>query len=108
MSSDLRLILMTCPPDQAETILRKALDERLIACGNIVSGVRSHYWWQGAICSDDEALVVMETLADRLDEAMRRLAEIHPYEVPKLLAFPPIAAHGPYAAWAREVTRPGG
>lgn len=103
---ELRLILMTCPQDQAEKLLRAALDERLIACGNVVAGVRSHYWWQGAVCSDDEALVVMETAADRLDTAMRRLAELHPYEVPKLLAFTPTAAHGPYAAWAHDVTRP--
>ncbi len=48
----------------------------------------------------------METAADRLDDALRRLAELHPYEVPKLLTFAPFAAHAPYAAWARDVTRP--
>lgn len=105
MTVDVRVILMTCPPDQAETILRQALDERLVACGNVVAGVRAHYWWQGAVCRDDEALVILETVADRLDEALRRLAEIHPYEVPKLLAFAPLAAHAPYAAWATAVTR---
>lgn len=105
MPVELRLILMTCPPDQAEGLLRRALDERLIACGNVVAGVRAHYWWQGAITSDDEALVIMETPADRVESALRRLAEIHPYEVPKLLAFAPLAAHAPYVAWAHDVTR---
>ena len=105
-AAEVRLILMTCPPDQAEPLLRRVLEERLIACGNVVAGVRSHYWWQAAICSDDEALVIMETAADRLDDALRRLAELHPYEVPKLLTFAPFAAHAPDAAWARDVTRP--
>lgn len=104
--SDLRLIVMTCPPDQAEPLLRAALGERLVACGNILPAVRSHYWWQGAICSDDEALVIMETAADRVDAALRRLAELHPYEVPKLLAFAPTAAHAPYVAWALAVVSP--
>lgn len=105
-AADLRLVVMTCPPDQAERLLRVVLDERLVACGNILPGVQSHYWWDGRVCSDPEALVVMETAADRLDLALRRLAEIHPYEVPKLLAFAPDAAHAPYVAWALAATRP--
>ncbi len=102
----LRLLVMTCPQDQAEPLLRTLLDEHLVACGNILPGVLAHYWWQGRVCSDSEALVVMETAADRLDAAMRRLAEIHPYEVPKLLAFTPAAAHAPYVEWAVAATRP--
>jgi periplasmic divalent cation tolerance protein len=107
MTADvLRLLVMTCPPDQAEILLRTLLDEHLVACGNILPGVLSHYWWQGRVCSDSEALVVMETAADRLDATLQRLAEIHPYEVPKLLAFAPAAAHAPYVAWAVAATRP--
>lgn len=107
MTADsLRLLVMTCPQDQAEPLLRALLDERLVACGNILPAVLSHYWWQGRVCSDPEALVVMETAADRLDAAMRRLAELHPYEVPKILAFTPAAAHAPYVAWAVGSTRP--
>ncbi len=102
----IRLLLMSCPPDQVERLLETALQERLIACGNVVPAVLSRYWWQGALCRDDEALVVMETAEDRLDAAMQRLAELHPYEVPKLLAFTPSAGHPAYLEWVHEVTRP--
>jgi len=105
IAHDLRVLVMTCPQDQAETLLTTLLGERLVACGNILPAVISHYWWQGKLCSDTEALVVMETAADRVDEAMRRLAEIHPYEVPKILAFTPVAAHAPYVEWALAATR---
>lgn len=105
MHEHLRLLVMTCPQDQAESLLRSLLDEHLVACGNILPAVMSHYWWQGRVCSDPEALVVMETAADRLGAAMRRLAELHPYAVPKLLAFTPSAAHAPYVAWAIAATR---
>lgn len=102
----IRVLVMTCPPDQAERLLGILLDERLVACGNVVPAVQSRYWWQGALCSDEEALVVMETATDRAAAAMRRLAEVHPYEVPKILAFAPALAHGPYVDWVVEMTRP--
>ena len=106
MAAGIRLLLMTCPPDQVERMLETLLGERLIACGNVIPAVLSRYWWQGALCSDHEALVVMETADDRVAAAMTRIAELHPYEVPKILAFTPEAAHAPYLAWVHEVTRP--
>ena len=95
----IRLLIMTCPPDQAEALVRTALDERLIACGNILPGVLSRYWWQGAVCSDSEALVIMETAATQVERTITRLTELHPYEVPKILAFTPSAAVPAYLEW---------
>lgn len=106
MTTSVRLLLMTCPPDQVERVLATLLGERLIACGNVVPAVLSRYWWQGALCSDSEALVVMETADDRVAAAMTRIAALHPYEVPKILAFTPSDAHAPYRDWVVEVTRP--
>ena len=108
MSADsIRLLIMTCPQDQVSRILDALLSERLIACGNVVAGVAARYWWQGALCSDSEALVVMETAADRVDAAMRRIAALHPYEVPKILAFTPMLGHPAYVDWVQAETRPG-
>ena len=107
MSADsIRLLLMTCPQDQVSRIVDALLAERLIACGNVVSGVSSRYWWQGALCSDSEALVVMETAASRAEAAMQRIAALHPYEVPKILAFTPTLGHADYVAWVQAETRP--
>lgn len=101
-----RLLLTTCPPDQAGALLEALLSERLIACGNVIAGVAARYWWQGALCSDDEALVVMETADDRVEPAMRRIAALHPYAVPKILAFTPTQGHAPYVDWVIDSTRP--
>ena len=62
----IRLLLMTCPQDQVTALLETLLTERLIACGNVIAGALSRYWWQGALCSDTEALVVMETATSRV------------------------------------------
>lgn len=103
---DLQVVLMTCPPDQAESILRALLERRLVGCGNIIPQVRSRYWWQGEICSDDEALVIMETTRDRLGALYAAIPELHPYEVPKVVALEPSACNDSYLAWLRDVTRP--
>ncbi|MBZ5712396.1 divalent-cation tolerance protein CutA [Nannocystis pusilla] len=105
-SPDLQVILMTCPPDQAEKILLALLERRLVGCGNIIPLVRSRYWWDGQICSDDEALVVMETTRDRLDALYSAIPEVHPYSVPKVVALQPSACGEPYVQWLRAVTRP--
>jgi periplasmic divalent cation tolerance protein len=107
MSADaIRLLIMTCPEDQVSRILDALLSERLIACGNVVAGVAARYWWQGALCSDSEALVVMETAASRADAAMQRIVALHPYEIPKVLAFTPALGHPDYVAWVLAETRP--
>lgn len=100
--SDIRLILVTIPEDQAPAFVRTLCEERWIACGNIVPGVRSIYWWKGAICDDREALVVMETVIERLEPAMARIVALHPYETPKIVVTTPSAVAQPFAVWVRE------
>ena len=103
---DLHVILVTCPPDHADPLLLALLDRRLVGCGNIIPLVRSRYWWDGAICRDDEALLIMETASDRLEALTAAIRELHPYEVPKIVALQPSACDEPYLAWLRTVTRP--
>ena len=100
----MRLILATCGPDQAEEVLVALLRERLVGCGNLIPGVRSHYWWEGEITSDDEVLMLMETTADLADAAMARLRELHPYDVPKILAINPESCDAAYLGWLQSVT----
>ncbi len=106
--ANLRLLVVTCAPDAATALLTTVLQEHLVACGNIIPGVRSHYWWDGQLCCDDEALIVLETTADRVDAAIARIAQVHSYAVPKVLAWTPVAGHAPYLAWVAAVTRPPG
>jgi periplasmic divalent cation tolerance protein len=101
--SALRLILASCSPEQAEPLLLTLLGERLVGCGNLVRSVRSHYWWQGEIQSDDEVLMLMETTAELSQAATARLRELHPYDVPKILVLDPERADDDYVAWLRGV-----
>ncbi len=100
----MRLLFCTAPPDRAPDLVRALLEERLIGCGNVLAGARSLYWWEGEIQDDSEAVILMETPVDRAESAMARLAELHPYEVPKIIAIDPADVAAPYLQWLRSVT----
>ncbi len=98
--TDARIVLMTAPDREvAERIVRTLVEERLIACGNIVEGLTSIYRWKDAIECDAEVLVVMKTASAVVQRLLERGAELHPYEVPELLVLPIEAGHGPYLDW---------
>ena len=103
---DLRILFATASPDDAPGLVSALVSEHLVACGNILPGARSIYRWQGEVCDDEEAVLLMETTADRLPAAMARLAELHPYDVPKIIALHPTDVLPSYLAWARDMTRP--
>jgi periplasmic divalent cation tolerance protein len=100
------VVLSTFPnPDKAAEIARVLVDERLAACVNLVPTVRSIYRWQGAVSDDTETLAVIKTTRDRYDALAARLRELHPYEVPEMLAFDVAAGHAAYLSWVSEQVR---
>lgn len=103
----MRILMTTCSPEAAEELLLALLRERLVACGNLIRGVRSHYLWKGEICCDEEVMIWMETAADRVEAAMRRLKDLHPYETPKIVAFEPCACDVGTRSWIRDVATGG-
>jgi periplasmic divalent cation tolerance protein len=101
----MRVILATCSPAEADSLLERLLAERLVGCGNLIPGVRSKYIWEGKIESDEEILMLMETTDGNADAAVARLRELHSYDVPKILTLKPADCDASYLAWLREVTR---
>ena len=100
-----RVVLMTAPDREvAERIVRTLVEERLVACGNLVPGITSIYRWQGAIECDTEVLTILKTSADRVSALVARASELHPYEVPELLVLPVEGGYLPYLEWVREST----
>ncbi|KRA81584.1 divalent-cation tolerance protein CutA [Altererythrobacter sp. Root672] len=85
----------------AEEVARQMIDERLVACANILPPMRSIYLWQGEIDESAEVGVLFKTDAALLDRATARLAEIHPYEVPAVLGWRTDTAAKPTAEWLR-------
>jgi len=105
--ADVVSVLMTAPgADAAEAIVRRLVDERLVACGNVLPGAASIYRWEGTVHRDEEAVVVLKTTRPVLPRMLARATELHPYDVPELLVQPVVGGSGAYLDWVRRECRP--
>ena len=91
----------------ADSLGRTLVEERLAACVSVQGPARSVYRWEGAIERAAEQVVQIKTTAVRLDALARRLRELHPYDVPELVALPVAGGDPAYLAWLREATTAG-
>lgn len=99
------LVYCTCPDrDIGLALARPLIEERLAACVNIVPGLTSIYRWQGTIQEDDEALLLIKTAAARLPALMERLRQLHPYDVPEIIAVPIAEGLPAYLNWVHSCT----
>jgi periplasmic divalent cation tolerance protein len=107
--SDERLSLVLCnaPPDAALRIAREIVERRLAACVNVVPGVTSVYRWQGAVHEDPESTLLMKTRVSLVEALTVAVRELHPYEVPEVIAVPleQGAGNPAYLAWVLDETR---
>jgi len=86
-------------------LARSLVGERLAACANIVSGVRSIYRWQGKVEDEPEVLLVIKTRAELVESLARRVAELHPYELPEVVALEAVDGLPDYLDWVFAETR---
>ena len=88
--------------DEAERIARLVVEERLAARVNILSPVRSIYRWRGEVETADEVAAIFKTHHWQSDALMARIAELHSYETPCIVAWPIEKIVGSYADWVED------
>ena len=99
------LVLTTLPTaDAAAELGRTLVQERLAACANILPAVRSIYSWQGKIQDDNEVLVLLKTRQEHFERLRARILELHPYEMPEILAIPVEQGYSMYLDWLAKET----
>jgi len=102
------IVFITAPSeDEAASIGRVLVDENLAACANIVKGIRSIYRWKGEVCDDSECLMIVKTVSENFETLERRVKELHPYDVPEIIALPIVKGYEPYLKWVEENSRLG-
>ncbi|HEX3698056.1 MAG TPA: divalent-cation tolerance protein CutA [Polyangia bacterium] len=89
---------------QAAEMARTLVSEGLCACVNIVPDVRSIYLYDGKICDEPEVLCIVKTRPTLFERLQRRVLELHPYEVPEVLAFAVDEGSPAYLDWLRQST----
>jgi periplasmic divalent cation tolerance protein len=107
LKHDFIIIFVTCKDkSEAEKITQSLLEQKLIACGNIVSPVVSFFRWAGKIDKAEECLIVMKSRLDLFEQVAEQVKGLHSYEVPEVLALPIIEGSKAYLDWMSNVLKP--
>jgi periplasmic divalent cation tolerance protein len=98
-----RLVLSTCADGAAALRIAEALvDEELAACVNVIPAVQSVYKWHGKLESAAEHQLLIKTTAARYPRLQARLRELHPYELPEIVAVPIVDGLPDYLSWLNQ------
>ena len=102
------MVVLVTTPDlkTARKLVGLALAARLVACGNLIPRLESHYWWQGKIETSREVLILFKTTTASLPALEKLVLANHPYETPEIIALPLSKGTERYLSWIQESARP--
>jgi periplasmic divalent cation tolerance protein len=99
------VVITASDPEWLVAFTRSLVADRLVACGQHITSIRSLYRWQGAIEDESEARVALHTRTSLVPAIVERANRDHPYEVPCVIAIPVIAGNPAYIDWVLAETR---
>lgn len=100
------IALCTCPTAElAQSVARRLVEARAAACVNILPGVSSVYAWQGKIQQDAELLLIAKTTEAAWPRLQACIQELHPYELPEIIAVPVVEGLPAYLHWMSQSTQ---
>ena len=103
--SESLVVFVTCgSEEEALKIAHALVEERLAACVNLVSPIRSIYRWEGKICDEKEWLLIIKTHTARFEDVERRVKVLHSYSLPEIIALPITKGSTSYMNWLKEMT----
>jgi periplasmic divalent cation tolerance protein len=105
---DTRLIYITASGmDEARTVGRALVSERLAACVNIIENMQSMYWWEGEIQEDREVILLAKTRETLVQRLISRVKELHSYDVPCVVSLPITGGNPAFLDWIVAETEQG-
>ena len=107
MENDFLLLMTTSPGEALAKSLAHALVKgKLAACVQISSAMTSVYEWQGEICQEQEFSLYIKCLSQHYSAIEAAILDLHPYDVPELVAIPVTQGLPAYFDWIKETTQP--
>ena len=105
-NGDFILVLVTAPDqDLAELLAKTLVEKKIAACVNLFSGMRSIYRWEGEVQEEQEVLLMIKTQTGLIENQLIPLVqELHPYDVPEIIALPIVAGEKNYLDWILSET----
>jgi periplasmic divalent cation tolerance protein len=104
-TSAIIIFITASSSEEAQKIATALVEEKLVACVNIIPHIRSIYWWEGKVCQDDEVMLISKTKQSLFSTLMDRVKALHSYEVPEIIAFPISKGSPEYLSWIENVTK---
>jgi periplasmic divalent cation tolerance protein len=99
------VVFVTCgSEEEALKIAHSLVEERVAACVNLVSPVRSIYRWEGKIWDEKEWLLIIKTQKERFEELEKKVKSLHSYSVPEIIGLPITEGSSAYLKWLEEMT----
>lgn len=107
MGAEILLVLSAFPDrNKAQRIAEELVVGHYAACANVASAVDSFYWWKGEVETANEVLVYFKTTSARFPAFAQKLQELHPYDVPEIIALPIVDGSRDYLAWVAQNCSP--
>ncbi|WP_321423100.1 divalent-cation tolerance protein CutA [uncultured Methanobacterium sp.] len=85
--------------EEAKRIARNLLEDKLVACANIIPKMESIYWWEGNLEEDVESILLLKTHSESVDKVIDRVKEIHSYQTPCVLEIQIKSGSREYLDW---------
>jgi periplasmic divalent cation tolerance protein len=99
------VVVTAADADWLAGFTRTLVEERLAACGHVIDPIRAVYRWQGAVHDEAEARVALHTRRSLVPAVIERTRELHPYDIPCVIALSLIGGNPEYLRWIVEETR---
>lgn len=100
------IVYITCSNlEQAKSIGKTVVEEKLAACANCIPSMQSIYMWKGSLQEDNEVILILKTTSKRISELEKRVKELHSYETPCIIYFKLDGGSKEYLDWISEMTQ---
>lgn len=103
----INMLYITCgSQEEAESIASVLIEERLVACANILPGATSLYMWNQEVTRATETILIAKTTTRRVGETRLRILELHSYDCPCVISLPVSGVNSEYAEWIEKSVSP--
>ncbi|WP_372370260.1 divalent-cation tolerance protein CutA [Candidatus Uabimicrobium sp. HlEnr_7] len=95
----MNIVLCNCPQEKADSIAKELVEKKVAACVNVIPQVKSFYHWQGELCCDNEATLIIKIRANDFERLQKEILQIHPYDVPEMVELSVSNVNEEYLKW---------
>ena len=99
------IYVTTSSREEAETIARSVVADRLAACANVMSGMTSFFWWEGNVPAEQEFPLILKSREELVEPLTAKIKLLHSYDCPCVVAVPIAQGNPDFLEWIAANTQ---